>query len=428
MKKELRKLLFISLPSILVILAILEIGMRIAGNLYNQYHNPDNYARIENSEKGKFNILCLGDSYTQGVGAGSTENTYPEQLEKLLQENISKNINVINRGKGGLNSSSVAKNLQEDINRYHPDIAIVMIGCNNFWNLEDLRVSNVFKRLKIYKLVENGWVNFKYRINKGDKLGFKKDGICYKSTYVINPLSFKFEEEGNIAIGLGDNDLAIQKLKKAIEIDKNNIRAWLTLTDRYALSQEYGMAKKEIWKIIITSHDWDDNNMVYALNCVITKLLFLKDYNKELIRIKQYLKTKNREDKIRKLIMVLDSDLRLLKQRNVLDKALEYDLKDIIKLARENKVVTILQTYPHAWRPYNPINDVIKKVAYRYNVPIVDNEMIFAEKLKYSDESKFFVKDGHCNKEGYGIIAENVYSTLLGNRIVLLTYNKYAKQ
>ena len=102
-------------------------------------------------------------------------------------------------------------------------------------------------------------------------------------------------------------------------------------------------------------------------------------------------------------------------------------LKGIIKLARENRVAIILQTYPHVW-PSNPVNSVIEKTSHGYNVPVIDNEAIFIEKLKYNDEAKFFVKDGHCNKEGYKIIAENAYNALLGNLTLLSAYTKDAKQ
>lgn len=49
---------------------------------------------------GEHTILCLGDSFTQGIGAGPDQD-YPAQLKKLLNSNTAKKFRVINIGMGG---------------------------------------------------------------------------------------------------------------------------------------------------------------------------------------------------------------------------------------------------------------------------------------------------------------------------------------
>jgi lysophospholipase L1-like esterase len=65
-------------------------------------------------------------------------------------------------------------------------------------------------------------------------------------------------------------------------------------------------------------------------------------------------------------------------------------------------------------------SEVINKRAHLFKIPLVDNFTIFEDKLKESklNREDLFVKDGHCNALGYGVIAENVYKSLVQNRVI----------
>ncbi|MFC1514922.1 SGNH/GDSL hydrolase family protein, partial [Candidatus Omnitrophota bacterium] len=134
-KPLLRKILLIPL-GIFMLLVVLEGSLRIGGYLYTRYRNPETYAKISEPKKEEFTILCLGDSFTEGLGAGR-DKSYPRQLERILRENAILNINVINEGRSASTSSMLLKRLPEDIDRHDPDIIIVMTGVNNHWNFED---------------------------------------------------------------------------------------------------------------------------------------------------------------------------------------------------------------------------------------------------------------------------------------------------
>lgn len=116
-------------------------------------------------------ILCLGDSFTYGVGAGVSL-SYPAQLEEIIRQNYPLlNIRVVNCGRPGANSSIVASNLERYINSFHPDIILVCIGRNDDWNLESVefaalgsrvlgnkglliaRIDSVIMHLRTYKLL-----------------------------------------------------------------------------------------------------------------------------------------------------------------------------------------------------------------------------------------------------------------------------------
>lgn len=109
-------------------------------------------------------IVCLGDSFTYGLGA-STENSYPVYLEKLFNQNTLA-ATVINKGLPGLNSSKLANNLDDILKKYNPNIALIMIGVNDCWNFEgveekNLNPKNFFYKSKTYKLIKLIYVNIR---------------------------------------------------------------------------------------------------------------------------------------------------------------------------------------------------------------------------------------------------------------------------
>lgn len=77
----LRKIIFISLPSLLALIFLTEVGLRIASFLYDGYRDIGRYKVVKDTKKRQPAILCIGDSYTYELGA-SYEYSYPAQLVK----------------------------------------------------------------------------------------------------------------------------------------------------------------------------------------------------------------------------------------------------------------------------------------------------------------------------------------------------------
>lgn len=78
-----------------------------------------------------FRILCLGDSYTYGLGVERSE-SWPAQLERDLEAlGGPRRFEVINLGIPAANSAQVLAGLPEHLARYRPDLLIVLIGGND---------------------------------------------------------------------------------------------------------------------------------------------------------------------------------------------------------------------------------------------------------------------------------------------------------
>jgi len=91
-------------------------------------------------------------------------------------------------------------------------------------------------------------------------------------------------------------------------------------------------------------------------------------------------------------------------------KQLEYNLIGFVELAQTSDFTLIFQTYFH-FHGYH-VNEIIRDVAIMYNVPLVDNNMLFHQKISVEDREIYLIPDGHPSPEGYQFIAENILDVL----------------
>lgn len=416
-KPVFRKILFITIPGLFIFLIVLEICLRIGGYLYIQHRDPRLYVKKTESVKEEFKLLCLGDSFTFGVGAVS-ESSYPRQLEKILQENVSKDISVINGGRLANTSSLLLKNIQGDIDKYSPDAMLIMIGCNNNWNLEDSsyfllnrddlsiieRLDRMLSGLRVYKLIKISRINFinKIKVNTGDKKSIDNKIIVPESQELFI-LAMKLFYQGYYS-------QAVEKLEEALVIDKNNYRAHLLLGYIWNSYKKYQLAREEMWKCIYLVDEWDAN-ILGNITCQIMQFDdAVINRESELVKLKKYLQDKHVGEKRDRLGKIVDANLRALKNQDIYCEILEYDLKEIIRIAEENKIKVILETYPHRMFSYNT---VIREISKKYGFLLVDNSEMFEEKQMHYDTKDFFIPDGHCNENGYKFIAEATYDALV---------------
>jgi lysophospholipase L1-like esterase len=80
-------------------------------------------------------ILCIGDSNTYGLWLDRDE-AYPKQLEAIWNQRIGKpEIEVLNLGFPGTNSSRLRRDLPRMLEVFEPDAVILMIGANDYWTM-----------------------------------------------------------------------------------------------------------------------------------------------------------------------------------------------------------------------------------------------------------------------------------------------------
>lgn len=83
--------------------------------------------KVANLDSTGKNIICFGDSLTEGYGAKPGED-YPSELAKLLDQP------VINAGISGNTTRQALERLQTDVLNKDPRLVIVQFGANDFFH------------------------------------------------------------------------------------------------------------------------------------------------------------------------------------------------------------------------------------------------------------------------------------------------------
>lgn len=78
-------------------------------------------------------VVFLGDSITELADNKEGEGTYKGFLT-LLRENVSQEIELINKGISGDKVSDLLIRYQKDVIELNPDIVFVYIGINDVWH------------------------------------------------------------------------------------------------------------------------------------------------------------------------------------------------------------------------------------------------------------------------------------------------------
>lgn len=78
-------------------------------------------------------VLCIGDSFTFGMGASTPEMAYPSQLEKLLQQEQGPRWQVVNRGWPASDSYQLRAEIDAHLAGDRPDYLCVVVGSNDTW-------------------------------------------------------------------------------------------------------------------------------------------------------------------------------------------------------------------------------------------------------------------------------------------------------
>ena len=79
-------------------------------------------------------VLCLGDSFTYGLGASSQDGSYPAQFENLLQERAGPEWRVANYGWPGRNSREILERLPAQLEELQPALVYLIVGINDLWS------------------------------------------------------------------------------------------------------------------------------------------------------------------------------------------------------------------------------------------------------------------------------------------------------
>lgn len=200
----LRNRILILLLGIFFAIFILEIGLiglELGYSFMQEFNNS-----VSLSQKKICRILCLGESMTAPGGGG----TYTDKLENILnQAGIGIKFKVINKGAIGVNSSYILAHLEENLQKYKPNIVITMMGINDkgvryYEGIEDSSI--LFTHCKTYRLLKTLWKQLfdKALKGKGDIFLTGRKSIKETIALAADPVENKITSIQNKEIRVAD--------------------------------------------------------------------------------------------------------------------------------------------------------------------------------------------------------------------------------
>ncbi|MFA5362485.1 MAG: tetratricopeptide repeat protein [Candidatus Omnitrophota bacterium] len=139
-----------------IYLILLELGLRLGGVMFLFFQ--EHGGRFVDYKNSEYRILCLGNSTTALGG----ENSYSAQLGDILNQRYPGiKFRVLNKGRPHESIFTVLSHLENNCNKFDPDMVIIMIGA---WDEGSIAEKNIFrfslsakirvflKSLRVYKL------------------------------------------------------------------------------------------------------------------------------------------------------------------------------------------------------------------------------------------------------------------------------------
>lgn len=129
--RGLRNRALVAAAGLAAALLLLEIVLRVVGMVHVRRTIEARPAPAAGAER----LLCVGDSFTEGLGAEPHE-SYPTQLQQLLRRQTGRaTLAVVNRGRAGLNSAQVLAQITAHLDTVRPSMLLLLAGAGNYWNL-----------------------------------------------------------------------------------------------------------------------------------------------------------------------------------------------------------------------------------------------------------------------------------------------------
>ena len=353
--------LFIGLFSTLI---VLEIALRLFGFI------TQSTLLGKQGESGEYTILCMGNSFTLGLGAQQGQ-SYPDHLQALVDDQFPNiDIKVINDGEAGINSAGILEQLDSRIDRYNPDMIILRAGSPNIRNQRKFsnyitreggniswfellwfRIKDLFYGIRIVRLVDlvaDDWERKKIESRRDHTRHMTNDEQVQHIRRLTKPTEkvSELRKLGDEARNVDDYEGSMAFVVEAMKENKGKFR----------------QLRIDVFRF---------QNLARFVPPKVTK---------------QYIKEVRRFDKD-------TADMLLNVRINELGKWLRSDLEEIIRVVEEKDITLVMQNYPILGRNTLPgrelewikiANAVLRDCAKDHDILFIDNESLYTDRSGYS--------------------------------------------
>jgi len=365
-------------------------------------------------------IICMGDSFTFGVGA--LDRGFPVQLEEIFHERVGNNIKVVNLGVPGANSAQIFRELKENFKNHNPAIVIILAGGNNECNLDGVLIYNWIERVDLfcsnsrtYRLARFLAIHFKENMNrKKFSSPAGKEHLSSEQTTIaeaVKKMEWLMEQDYRKGDYVREKEYALQIL----QMDPGSFTAHCHLLRMYSLEGDFEMARKE--GLLALRYADDFTRSVETLRHL---RMLAKDKTEFMEWVgpafKKIAAMHDNPKKGEKYINIVIDD----RQSFRID-MLKKDLERMIRYIRIRGALPILLTYPQGGNVFREeANNAIRLIAKRNNTTVVDLAEIFFE-IKNGSLQEFkelVMADEHCSEQGYGVVAGELYEVITSSKII----------
>jgi len=424
---------------------LIEGGLRLVGLLQVPLRERAN--RLPPKKKGEYRILCLGESTTADGG----EYSYSNQLEAILNNlNLGLKFTVINEGIIAANSSVILSKLEENLDKYNPDMVVAMMGINDEGIIEyekavGIPESGVLKNIKTYKLV-------KFLIKNITDITSKNDSNIGEDLDTLPKNDHEYVEWGWNYLDQGKINEAQKMFEKAITINPRNDEGYVGLGWMLRLQGKINEAQKMLEKgVNINPRNTYGHLSLAKVNAILSP----DDPGKKLMGLEKAVKINPFDSfillelgrhywSIGKLQQAEQAFIRSIEVDGIETNEAYIELAEIYRSQGKTKQaeqmlgkVAGISTMraDNCQKLHNIINNKdIQLVAVQYplrnidqlkdqlpteaNVIFVDNEQVFEEAVEKKGYQEYFYDRfagdfGHCTDEGNRLLAENIANTIL---------------
>jgi len=169
-KAILARALLATIVPLVLLEAVLQAGAWIVSRWADRGRDQDPPATSADGNGDRLTVLCIGDSYTWGIGADDPQKCYPARLEADLRAATGRAWRVENGGWPGRDSGQALRALPAQLDRVHPAVVCMLVGINDFWSHPKLAtVATVGssehhaaggfepRTLRLVKLIRHAW-------------------------------------------------------------------------------------------------------------------------------------------------------------------------------------------------------------------------------------------------------------------------------
>jgi len=205
---------------IVLILVVLELGLRASGYTHMFFRELGNKIDMD------YDVVIVVDGDSMSTGKDS----WPSQLQKMLDNNSNITYKVINKAKDAGTSTDVLGRAEENIEKYQPDIYVTMTGILDEGEaedpgfLEELRIVKLFRRAD--RALIEGVRNEIVAVYAAEQYPIR---IVFNQSNQPDPEASKLIDEAVQQFDRGNYEQAEQLLLKAVETDEKSEKAYLIL-------------------------------------------------------------------------------------------------------------------------------------------------------------------------------------------------------